>query len=247
MEDKPIRYISKKPLSQQISDQKISALKRYQAKVLGEEGWGVLIKYEILTSLFGPIPGALGYLSRRSLYRALFRHLGQGVILGKGLGIRHPKRISLGDRVAIDDYGLLDGSAELSVESEVIISRNCVLQAKSGPVRIGRRTDIGCNGVIGSHAGIFVGESVLIAANCYIGGGQYRSESLELPFMDQGLYSNGPVVIGDASWLGAGAVVLDGVRIGKSCIVGAGAVVTKNVPDYAIVAGVPARIIKMRG
>jgi acetyltransferase-like isoleucine patch superfamily enzyme len=64
--------------------------------------------------------------------------------------------------------------------------------------------------------------------------------------MEQGLYSNGPVVIEDDVWLGAGAIVLDGVRIGKGCIVGAGAVVTKDLPDYAIAIGVPAKVTKMR-
>ena len=64
--------------------------------------------------------------------------------------------------------------------------------------------------------------------------------------MEQGVYSQGSIVIGDDVWLGAGAVVLDGVRIGKGCIVGAGAVVTKNLPDYAIAVGVPAKVTKMR-
>ena len=64
--------------------------------------------------------------------------------------------------------------------------------------------------------------------------------------MEQGVYSKGPVVIGDDVWLGAGAMVLDGVQIGKGCIVGAGSVVTKNLPDYAVAVGVPAKILKNR-
>ncbi|KAI9133931.1 DapH/DapD/GlmU-related protein [Acaryochloris sp. CCMEE 5410] len=60
------------------------------------------------------------------------------------------------------------------------------------------------------------------------------------------MYTRGPVIIEDDVWLGAGTTVLDGVKIGKGCIVGAGAVVTKDLPAYAIAAGVPAKVIKMR-
>jgi acetyltransferase-like isoleucine patch superfamily enzyme len=71
-------------------------------------------------------------------------------------------------------------------------------------------------------------------------------EQVDIPMMEQGVYSEDPVVIGDDVWLGAGAMVLDGVKIGKGCIVGAGAVVTKNLPDYAVAVGVPAKILKNR-
>jgi acetyltransferase-like isoleucine patch superfamily enzyme len=65
--------------------------------------------------------------------------------------------------------------------------------------------------------------------------------------LEQGLYSKGPVVIGDDVWLGAGVIVLDGANIGTGAIVGAGSVVTKNLPNYAIAVGAPAVIKKYRG
>lgn len=244
MDDSKVHYISKTNLSQQLSDDRISPINRYQAKVLGKASPADLLRYELLTFLFGNMPGALGYLLRKQSYPALFKRMGRGAILGKGLTIRHPSNISIGNHVAIDDYGMLDAPKELIVEDHVVISRNCVLQAKTGPVRIGRRTDIGCNAVITSQTGIYLGDAVLLAANCYIGGGRYRSETPGVPFMDQGLYSRGPVTIGDGSWLGAGAMVLDGVTVGKGCIVGSGSVVTKDIPDFSVVAGVPAKIIK---
>jgi acetyltransferase-like isoleucine patch superfamily enzyme len=61
------------------------------------------------------------------------------------------------------------------------------------------------------------------------------------------LKTKGGIVVGDDVWLGFGVVVLDGVRIGKGAVVGAGSVVTRDIPDNAIAVGVPARVVKMRG
>ncbi|MGF1480874.1 MAG: acyltransferase [Cyanophyceae cyanobacterium] len=242
--------IAKVPLTEQLNGTESSLLQKYQAKVLGNSNLLSLVQYEIATLLFGNLSGALGYILRKKFYRSLFRSIGKGTILGKGLVLRHPGRIALGAGVAVDDYTLLDasGAGELGItlHEQVIVSRNCVIQGKTGPVEIGEKTDIGCNTLISSGGGITIGRSVLIAGNCYIGGGRYISNRLDIPMMEQGVYSKGSVVIGDDVWLGAGATVLDGVRIGKGCIVGAGALVTKDLPEYAVAVGVPAKIIKMR-
>lgn len=238
------KSISKIPLAQQLHMTGTSLLKRYQKKVFGNEGFFLFLEYELATFLFGNLSGGLGYLLRKRFYRRLFKNVGKGVILGKGVVLRHPRRVTLGHRVAIDDYVLLDaggaGKQGMILEDDVIISRNCVVQGKIGPVVIGEKTDIGCNCILSSVTGIFIGKSVLVAGNCYIGGGRYKLDRLDLPMMEQGLYSKGPVIIGDDVWLGAGAIVLDGARIGKGCVVGAGAVVTKDLPDYAVAVGVPA-------
>ena len=242
--------IPKVPLIDQLNQADSSLLKSYQAKVLGNDSLSALLKYELLTFLFSNLSGGAGYLLRKRFYRSLFKQVGGSVIFGKGISLRHPGQISLGDRVAIDDYGLLDASGAgekgISIGDDVIISRNSVIQGKTGPVAIGNKTDIGCNTVISSCSGISIGSSVLIGANCYIGGARYISDRLDIPMMEQGTYSNGVVVIKDEAWLGAGATVLDGIQVGKGAIVGAGAVVTKDLPDYVIAVGVPAKVIKQR-
>lgn len=244
------QLIAKVPLTEQLSQTEASALRRYQQKAVGDTRLAAFLRYELTTGLLGNLSGALGYLLRKQFYPGLFRQVGSGVIFGKGLILRHPRRISLGNRVAIDDYSLLDasgaGKAGVSLGSDVIVSRNCVIQGKTGAVVIQDRTDIGCNAMISSGGGIFIGQSVLIGGNCYIGGGRYLTDRLDIPMLQQGVYSKGPVVIEDDVWLGAGAIVLDGVRIGKGCIVGAGAVVTKNLPDYTVAVGVPAQPVKQR-
>lgn len=244
------KLIAKVPLSEQLNKAETSLLKSYQAKVLGNSSMLSLISYELSTLLLSNLSGGLGYVLRKRFYRGLFKRVGSGAIFGKGVVLRHPGKITLSDRVAIDDNTLLDASGStdhgITLGNDVIISRNCVIQAKTGPVTIGDKTDIGCNTVISSCSGIAIAHSVLIAGNCYIGGGRYVADRLDVPMMEQGVYSKGEVAIAEGAWLGAGATVLDGVRVGKGCIVGAGAVVTKDLPDYAIAAGVPAKVIKMR-
>ncbi len=244
------QIITKVPLSQQLNQSESSLLKRYQSKALGTDDLGHFFQYEFANFLFGNLSGALGYVTRKWSYKKLFKSTGGGIILGKGIVLRHPKKVTLGNRVAIDDYVLIDASGAgedgIFLDDDVIISRNCVIQGKIGGVSIGKKTDLGCNTILSSSGGISIGNSVLIAGNCYIGGGRYITDRLDIPMMEQGVFTRGTITIQDDVWLGASAVVLDGVKIGKGCIVGAGAVVTKDLPDYAIAAGVPAKIIKMR-
>jgi acetyltransferase-like isoleucine patch superfamily enzyme len=250
MTSENIKPIAKVPLSEQLSAANTSLLQRYQEKVLGPSSFKDLVYYELVTLLFSNLPGSLGYVFRKRFHKHLFRTFGNGVILGQGLVLRHPNRISLGDRVAIDDYVLLDASGAgndgITMGNDVIISRNCVIQGKTGLVQLGHKVDIGCNVILTSGNGIFIGNSVLIAGNCYVGGGRYMTDRTDIPIMEQGVYSKGPVIIEDDVWLGAGVTVLDGVRIGRGCVIGAGALVTKDLPAFSVAVGVPAKVVKSR-
>ncbi len=242
--------ISKANLSEELHGAKVPIWKRYQLKVFGQSCFAKFLRYEIATLLFENLPGAMGYLFRKMSYSKFFKSVGNGVIIGKGVVFRHPAKISIGRDVAIDNYSMIDasGSGEhgVIIGDDVIISKNCVIQGKTGPLLIGDKTDIGCSTTLSSVTGIVLGRSVLIAGNCYIGGARYLSEETHRTMIEQGPYSLGPIKIGDDVWLGAGVIILDGVRIGNGCIIGAGAVVTKDLPDYAVAIGVPAHVIKMR-
>ena len=106
--------------------------------------------------------------------------------------------------------------------------------------RIGRFSSIGCVGSITIH------ENVLTADFLFVGDSYHRYDILEQPVVDQPMTQPKPVEIGPGSFLGIRATVLAGVTIGEHAYVGAGSVVTKDVPDYAIVAGNPAEIVRFQ-
>jgi maltose O-acetyltransferase len=92
---------------------------------------------------------------------------------------------------------------------------------------------------------IVMGKNVLVAAGVRMITRKHGFADMELPMSDQG-YTNAPIVIEDDVWIGFQAIILPGVTIGRGSIVGAGAVVTRDVAPYSVVGGVPARLIRMR-
>ena len=243
--------LSKPALNDQIHSERTSAVDRYRDFFVGAAGWAELVRYELITSVCAGMPGAVGFLLRKMLYPRLFMKAGRDVLWGRHIALRHPGRIRIGAGTAVDDYCMLDargaGPEGVTLEDHVLVSRNCVIQGKQGPVHIGARTNFGCNCVVTSVGGVRIGAEVLLAANCYIGGGRYHSDHAEVSIMNQGLYSLGEVVIGDGVWLGSGATVLDGVRIGSRTVVGAGAVVIHDLPENVIAGGTPAKVLRVRG
>ena len=123
----------------------------------------------------------------------------------------------------------------------VNIERGAVFSSK---VTLGNNSGIGiCANISGET---HIGDNVMMGPHCTIYIRNHAFDRLDIPMCEQGFQSEKPIVIGNDVWIGGHVIILPGVQIGNGAIVGAGAVVTKNVPDYAIVGGNPARIIRYR-
>lgn len=102
--------------------------------------------------------------------------------------------------------------------------------------------------------GIYIGNNVLLGPRVYVRGANHSFDSLDIPINQQGhheesiqyLNQNYSIVIEDDVWIGANAIILPGVKIGKGSVIGAGSVVTRNIPESSIAAGSPAKVIKNR-
>ncbi len=132
------------------------------------------------------------------------------------------------------------------LEDEVLVGRNVMRLAKGGSIHIGRRSAVGSNSVVVSTGGVELGEAVLMAGGCSISAGAYEVDQALPMIMDNKAYTRGPIRIGAGTWLGTAAVVLDGVNIGSGAVVGAGAIVNKDVEDNMIVVGIPAKPVRAR-
>lgn len=235
-----------------VQDASKSAMERYAAVVVGRPGLGALARFELANAIAKNRPGALGLVLRKRLLGGMLGSCGGGAVFGEGLTLRHPHRIRVGDRFAIDQDGVLDARSEADVAIEigddVLCSRNVSIITKGGRIRLADRVQLGMHTVLnGTPEGVItIGEAVAVAPFCYIGGGTYNTDDLDAPISEQGHQYKGGVTIGDWSLIYARATILDGVTIGRGAIVAGGAVVNRDVPDYAIVAGIPAKEIGTR-
>jgi acetyltransferase-like isoleucine patch superfamily enzyme len=208
-----------------------------------------LSAYDIITILLSKTLSII----RGSFLRLSLKESKGLVFLGTRSKIKFKHKIKIGRTITIGD------NVEINALSKngIVIGNN---------VSIHRNTIIECTGVIRRlGVGLIIGNNVGIAQNCFI---QVRGEVIignnvifgpgvsifsenhvyldpDIPIVQQGEIRKG-VVIEDNVWIASGATILDGVLIGNNSIVAAGSVVNKDVPPYAIVGGVPAKIIKFR-
>lgn len=241
----------KASVQKELLNKKTSTLHKYRSLVIGRKGVWSLLKYELLTLLFSWIPGALGLLLRKIFYRSLFQKVGKGVVFGRNITLRHPHKIVIGDMSFIDDNVVLDAKGEenegIVLGSNVLIGRNTILSCKEGSISIDDYCNISANCFLLSETIIQLGKYCFLAGQCYlVAGGNHSFEDTSRPIMFQPSISKGGIWIEEDVWLGAGVVVLDGVKLGKGCVFGAGSVINGSFPEYSIAFGIPARFVKSR-
>jgi len=164
---------------------------------------------------------------RRLLWAGSFRSFGSGVNLGDQIIIQDPKFIT--------------------IKQGTGFMRGCSLYAdQNGKLNIGSRCSFHQNIILGANGGgIEIGEDVLVGPNTVFRAANHVFSRGDVAIREQGHQGN-PIVIEDDVWIGANCVILPGVRIGKGTVVGAGSVVTRDLPPYAICHGAPARFVRTR-
>lgn len=155
-------------------------------------------------------------------------HFGWRSILNSPLKIDGAKNISIGSRCIVQYKTWLAAMPLTGYEPKLFIDDGCC---------IGNFNHIYATKLIILH------KDVLTADKVYISDNLHGYEDVVTPIKDQPIIQHGVVEIGEGSWLGENVCVL-GARIGKHCIIGANSVVTKDIPDYSVAVGIPAKVIK---
>jgi acetyltransferase-like isoleucine patch superfamily enzyme len=237
-------------IQQKLFGESKSQSANYREVIIGQRGRLALVRYELVMLVASWVPGALGLFLRSKLYPLLLGTVGKGVVFGTNVVLRHPHKIHLGNDVVIDDNCVLDAKGTsnrgIFIGSGVFIGRNSIVYCKDGDIMIGDNTTVSFNCDIFSGNLVRLGRNIQIAAYTFLNGGTHDFDRIDLPVQQQGRSGRG-IVVEDNVWLGANVKVLDGVSIGQDAIVGAGAVVTDDLPALSIAAGMPARVIRMRG
>jgi carbonic anhydrase/acetyltransferase-like protein (isoleucine patch superfamily) len=165
-----------------------------------------------------------------------YHHFGDGTLLafppGDVFGEEH---ISLGDATLL--------AAHVSLSVGMAPGQPLPLGATDPVLRIGSRCSIGRGSHIVAHRSVVIGDDVMTGPHCYFTDQNHVYADPDVPIGQQ-WPADDPVVIGDGSWLGAGAIVLPGTSLGRNTVVGAASVVHGEFPDHAVLVGSPAKVVR---
>lgn len=229
-----------------------SALNKYQQLIVGDTSIWYLIKFEFVQLFASWVPGAIGLALRKFMYPIVLGSVGKNVIFGSNIVLRHPRKIHIGNNVLIDDNCVLDAKGEgnnsIAIGDGVFIGRNTNLSCKNGDMDIQNNANISYNCTIFSSNRVVIGEDTIIAAYCYLVGGEgYHLEKRATPIAQNPVTdADKQLIVEKACWLGAQCTVFNGVTIDDGAVIAAGSVVTKDVEAFGIYGGTPASKIKSR-
>lgn len=178
-----------------------------------------------------------------------------GAFISEEATIIFPNNLTLGKNVLLQPGARLvcagmppylapSGTIEIGAGS--LIREGAILQTYGGQIKIGTNSAVNAYSVLQGNGGIIIGNNTLIAAHVMIFSANHVFSDAAKTIQTQGETKKG-VTIGNDVWIGAGSIILDGVTISDGAVVAAGAVCNSDIPAGAVVAGVPAKIIKYRG
>lgn len=177
--------------------------------------------------------------------RARLGHFGKGAYIALQAKLETPGRIHIGARSQVRHGCIVRANTELSpgvsLGEDTWINEYVVLNANRGSISLGDRCWMGPHCLIYGNGTVKIGNDVLIAAHTSINTISHVATRTDVAMASQGIYTD-PVVIEDDVWIGLNCTILQGVTIGRGSIIGAGAVVTKDIPPYSIAFGIPAKV-----
>jgi acetyltransferase-like isoleucine patch superfamily enzyme len=192
-------------------------------------------------------------LLRGATLPLLTRHVRAPVLRGRRVIVEHAYAVSSGPGLILEDGVLLNALSRDGIQlgRNVTIGRNAslvctgVIARLGRGIRIGDRSAVGAGSFLGGQGGLTIGDDVLIGPGTHIFSENHDYADAARPIRTQGESRIG-VTIGNDCWIGAGVIIVDGVDIGRGCVIAAGAVVTRSVPAFSVIAGVPARVLSSR-
>lgn len=190
----------------------------------------------------------------RGVFRRIgFNKVGSRLVLGSGVRFRVKAKMNLGDNVRIGDKTFIDSlsiegvhfgnNVKIGANSKIIITGSLSQVGKG--LWIGENTSFSENTFFGAAGGIRIGADVIAGQNVRFHAENHNYSEKKIPVRLQGVNHKG-IEIGSNVWIGAGAVFLDGAKVGDNSIIAANAVVQKKFPKNSIIGGVPAKIIGKR-
>lgn len=195
-----------------------------------------------------------GMMALRGIFRKIFFKKSKGMLfIGKRVKIKNKKKISFNGSATIEDGCFIQALSKggITVGNNFSLGRNSIIEC-TGVIRelgeeliIGDNVGIAANAFIAMRGKIEIGSNTIFGPNVSIHAENHNFSDIDKPIKLQGATRKG-VKIGEDCWIGSKAVILDGVTIGSHSIIAAGAVITKDIPEYCIAGGVPAKVIKMR-
>jgi acetyltransferase-like isoleucine patch superfamily enzyme len=161
-----------------------------------------------------------------------------------GIKIGRPAHFSRSAKLQISSDGRHFGG-KIVIDDGVTISDGVIIATYGGTVMIGSRAYLGPCCVLYGHGGLTIGNNTMIGAHTVIVAADHSFDRTDIPINLQPIRKLG-ITVADDVWIGAACCILDGVRIGKGAVIGAGAVVTKDIDAYGVAVGVPALTVRSR-
>lgn len=156
-----------------------------------------------------------------------------------------PSAVRRGKHVAVDSDCVFENPSRIKLEDGVCIRKSAWFSVcADAEVVLEEGVYLGRGFQLSATKSIRIGRYVMVSDRVFIGDGSHGYSNPDVPILLQPLESKGPVEIGQGCWIGVGAVILGGVKLGKNCVVAANAVVTHSFPDHSVIGGIPARSLR---